>query len=61
MKKISQKNTRTFSVKSLDKKSSKARAAGTMHNSFAIEGIIFDEETFVKLEKKINPKKTSQK
>lgn len=32
-----------------------------MHNSFAIEGIIFDEETFVKLEKKINPKKTSQK
>lgn len=61
MKKISQKNTRTFSVKSVDKKSSKARAAATMHNSFAVEGIIFDEDTFEKLEKKINPKKSSQK
>ena len=61
MKKISQKNTRTFSVKSLDKKSSKARASATMHNSFAIEGIIFDEEAFDNLEKKINPKKSSQK
>jgi hypothetical protein len=61
MKKISQKSNHTFSVKSLDKKSSKARAAATMHNSFAIEGIMFAEETFENLEKKINPKKSSQK
>ena len=61
MKKISQKSTRTFSVKSVDKKSSKVQASAAMHNSFAIEGIIFDEETFENLEKKINPKKNSQK
>ena len=34
-----------------------AKASGNMHNSFAIEGIISDKETFDNLEKKINSKK----
>ena len=57
MKKISQKNTRAFSVPSLDKKSTKSRQAASNRSSFAIEHIIFSEDTFTELEKKINPKK----
>jgi hypothetical protein len=60
MKKISQKNTRTFSLKSLDKKSPRSQKKTNLHTSFAIESIIFDEEQFENLEKKINPKKSSR-
>ena len=43
------------------KTTGKTKAAATMHNAFAVESIIFDEETFDNLEKKINPKKSFQK
>ncbi len=59
MKKISQKNTRTFSIKSTDGKSAKAQSAAKLHGAFAVENILFDEDNFTELEKKINPKKTA--
>jgi hypothetical protein len=58
MKKINQKVTQTFSIKSSDRKSGKASSAATLHTAFAIENILFDEDNFTELEKKINPKKT---
>ncbi|MES2966632.1 MAG: hypothetical protein V4668_02505 [Patescibacteria group bacterium] len=58
MKKIIQKTTRTFSVPSLDKKSSKSRSSASQRSSFAIENILFTEEDLLEKTKKINPKKT---
>lgn len=57
MKKISQKITRAFSIKSADGKSPKAKAAAKLHGSFAVENILFSEDNFTELERKINPKK----
>ena len=59
MKKIIQKTPRTFSVPSLDKKSTKSRTAASQRSSFAIENILFTEEDLLEKTKKINPKKTA--
>ena len=57
MKKIIQKTTRTFSVPSLDRKSTKSRSTASQRSSFAIENILFTEEDLLEKTKKINPKK----
>jgi hypothetical protein len=61
MKKIIQKSTRAFSIKSLDNTSSKVRSNVSHRSSNAIENILFAEDDLMDRVKKTNAKKTSKK
>jgi hypothetical protein len=60
MKKITQKSTRTFSIKSLENTASKVRANAGNRSSNAIENILFAEEDLMDRVKKTNTKKASK-